>query len=126
MNNHCPCCVNTDRMLNSGLAFAVYDTCPVNEGHLLRIPERRYPRVLVSTKEELDAIADVLQQGKALLDGKYKPDGYNIGVNVGTASGQSILHVHIHLIPRFVGDVDEPLGGVRGVIPARQKYPPPR
>ena len=59
---------------------------------------------------------------KRIVDGKYHPDGYNIGVNVGEAAGQSIFHVHLHLIPRYAGDVPNPRGGVRGVIPAKQNY----
>lgn len=108
--------------MQNSLAFGMYDTSPVNEGHLLIVPKRHYRSVFESTREELEAIADLVQLGKSLLDVKYKPDGYNIGVNIGGASGQSIMHVNIHLIPRFWGDVDDPLGGIRGVIPVKQKY----
>lgn len=59
---------------------------------------------------------------KRIVDEKYHPDGYNIGINVGEAAGQSIFHVHLHLIPRYAGDVPNPRGGVRGVIPAKQNY----
>ena len=59
---------------------------------------------------------------KAIIDKEYKPDGYNIGVNIGEAAGQSVPHIHIHMIPRYRGDVENPKGGVRGVIPHRQKY----
>ena len=59
---------------------------------------------------------------KSIVNEKYHPDGYNIGINVGEAAGQSIFHVHLHLIPRYVGDVSNPRGGVRGVIPAKQNY----
>ncbi len=123
MEDKCPFCMNTNRVLQNSIAFALYDNWPVNKGHLLIIPKRHYPSVFESTHEELDAISDLLQRRKTLLDGKHEPDGYNVGVNVGMASGQTIMHVHVHLIPRFLGDVDDPLGGVRGVIPARQKYP---
>ena len=64
----------------------------------------------------------MLKHVKQLLDERYHPDGYNIGVNVNEAAGQSVFHVHMHLIPRYVGDVEEPKGGVRGVIPGKQKY----
>ena len=60
---------------------------------------------------------------KLLLDEKYSPDGYNIGINCGEAAGQTIFHVHVHLIPRYAGDVEHPRGGVRGVIPAKRNYP---
>ncbi len=125
MTRGCPFCAITSPVVENGLAFAVYDTSPVTEGHLLIIPKRHYPSLFEASREELEAIAELVRIAKSILDEKYRPDGYNIGVNIGTASGQTIMHVHLHLIPRFVGDVAEPLGGVRGVIPARQKYPSP-
>jgi diadenosine tetraphosphate (Ap4A) HIT family hydrolase len=124
MEGKCPFCRSPDRVLENPVAFAVYDTCPVNRGHLLIIPKRHYASLFESTKEEIDAIFDLLLRGKEMLDAGYRPDGYNVGVNVGSASGQTIMHLHVHLIPRFLGDMEDPLGGVRGVIPARQKYPP--
>lgn len=123
MKTDCPFCLPTKPILENALAFALYDSYPVNQGHLLVIPKRHYPSFFDSSREETDAIFDLIRQGKALLDSRFQPDGYNVGVNIGIASGQTIMHVHVHLIPRFFGDVAEPLGGVRGVIPARQKYP---
>ena len=64
----------------------------------------------------------VLDRVKELLDERYHPDGYNIGVNVGEAAGQTVMHLHIHVIPRYKGDVRDPRGGVRGVIPEKQGY----
>ena len=64
----------------------------------------------------------MLQNVKQILDKQYHPDGYNIGINVNEAAGQTVFHVHMHLIPRYHGDVPNPKGGVRGVIPDRQKY----
>ncbi|MGC9195153.1 MAG: HIT family protein [Syntrophobacteraceae bacterium] len=125
MTRGCPFCTIANPVVENELAFALYDTWPVTEGHLLIIPKRHYASIFEASREELEAIAELVKRGKAMLDEKYKPDGYNIGVNIGRASGQTIMHVHLHLIPRFVGDVAEPLGGVRGVIPARQKYPSP-
>ena len=64
----------------------------------------------------------MVNSAKAIIDQRHRPDGYNIGVNVGAAAGQTVFHLHIHVIPRFVGDVDEPRGGVRHVIPAKANY----
>jgi diadenosine tetraphosphate (Ap4A) HIT family hydrolase len=74
------------------------------------------------TKSEIASMQQMLIRVKKILDSKFKPDGYNIGVNVNEAAGQSVLHVHMHLIPRYKGDVENPRGGVRGVIPKRQNY----
>lgn len=123
MTTECPFCRISNPVLENDLAFAVYDTFPVNEGHLLVIPRRHYAGFFESTREEYAAILELVLQGKELLDARYGPSGYNVGVNVGTASGQTIMHVHVHLIPRYPGDIEDPVGGVRGVIPARQKYP---
>jgi len=74
------------------------------------------------TPEEKTAVMELVGQGKALLDQKLKPDGYNVGINSGSAAGQTVMHAHVHLIPRYRGDTDDPRGGVRGVIPEKQKY----
>lgn len=74
------------------------------------------------TKEEREAVFDLVDEGKKLLDEKYSPDAYNVGVNVGEYSGQSVMHVHVHLMPRYVGDTKYPKGGVRGVIPEKMSY----
>ena len=74
------------------------------------------------TPEEKTAVMELVGQGKALLDQELKPDGYNVGINSGSAAGQTVMHAHVHLIPRYRGDTDDPRGGVRGVIPEKQKY----
>ena len=91
-------------------------------GHLLILPRRHVAGFFDASANERAALIELLDAGKALLDERYRPDGYNIGVNVGAAAGQTVLHLHVHLIPRYRGDVAEPRGGVRGVIPARQNY----
>ena len=85
-------------------------------------PKRVYPDYFESTPEEIKGLKDLIFQAKEYLDKKYQPTGYNIGVNSGEDSGQTIFHLHIHLIPRYKGDVEDPRGGIRGVIPAKQKY----
>ena len=104
------------------LAYASYDTYPVTEHHCLIIPKRVYPDYFDSTLEELKGLNELIFKTKEFLDNKYQPTGYNIGVNSGEDSGQTVFHLHIHLIPRYKGDVDDPRGGVRGVIPSKQKY----
>ena len=124
MEKTCPFCNwGKSPLLMNSLAFAIYDKYPVTEGHTLIIPKRHYSDFFDSNKEERNAILSLLWEAKSFLDGKYKPDGYNVGINSGITAGQTILHFHVHLIPRYKGDMEDPRGGVRGVIPAKQKYP---
>jgi diadenosine tetraphosphate (Ap4A) HIT family hydrolase len=87
----------------------------VNKGHVLIIPRRHVATYFDATPDETNAIASLLAEVKAQLDAAFAPDGYNIGVNVGAAAGQTIFHLHVHLIPRYVGDVPDPRGGVRRI-----------
>jgi len=103
-------------------ALAFYDSFPVSRGHVLIIPKRHVASFFELSQEEYKAIIELLNQCKKMLDLKYNPDGYNVGVNIGEAAGQSVFHVHMHLIPRYKGDVETPRGGVRGVIPSKQLY----
>jgi len=119
----CPFC-NIDRefILDSDLCFAVYDRFPVSEGHILVIPKRHVKDYFNLNKEEIDRIWGMVTQVKDLIDSKNNPQGYNIGFNVGESAGQTIKHVHIHVIPRYKGDMEDPTGGVRHVIPGKGKY----
>ena len=123
----CPFCdLPSERVIASNeLAVAVIDGFPVNPGHTLVVPRRHVASWFDATQEEHVAIVALLETAKARLDGNSKPDGYNIGINVGAAAGQTIMHLHVHLIPRWAGDVDDPRGGVRFVIPARGNYREP-
>jgi len=118
----CPFCAQTDKVLKNDLAYACYDKNPVTEGHLLLIPFRHMAGFFDATRDERLALLSLLDEAKCLIDRLHRPDGYNIGVNVGTCAGQTIGHLHIHFIPRYQGDMANPRGGVRGVIPARQDY----
>lgn len=97
------------------LAVAFYDAYPVNEGHVLIIPKRHVETYFDATQDEKNAISLLLAKAKEKLDERFHPDGYNIGVNVGAAAGQTIFHLHVHLIPRYAGDVPDPRGGVRKI-----------
>jgi diadenosine tetraphosphate (Ap4A) HIT family hydrolase len=106
----------------NALAFAVRDRFPVSHGHTLVIPRREIPTWFDATREEQLALLDLVEQARARLDDELSPDGYNVGFNAGIAAGQTVMHLHIHVIPRFDGDVPDPRGGVRHVIPARANY----
>lgn len=102
--------------------IAIEDQFPVSPGHILIIPYKHFPDWFSITKEIQIDILEAIDFLKKYLDDQYQPDGYNIGINNGTAAGQTVMHVHIHLIPRYHGDAHSPRGGVRGVIPSKQQY----
>jgi diadenosine tetraphosphate (Ap4A) HIT family hydrolase len=104
-------------------AFAVYDGYPVTELHSLIIPKRHVSDIWELTTMELSFCWELIcRQKDAIKSQDNTVAGFNIGVNVGGAAGQTVFHAHIHLIPRRVGDIDEPRGGVRGVIPSKRAY----
>jgi len=120
----CPFC-NPSReeiVLAHDLCYARYDKFPVSPGHLLLGPYRHIPTLFDATDEELAALRALVREAKTLLDGRFHPDGYNVGVNVGKAAGQTVMHLHVHVIPRYAGDVADPRGGVRGAIPEKRMY----
>jgi diadenosine tetraphosphate (Ap4A) HIT family hydrolase len=119
---NCPFCSVDSAFARNRLAIALEDRNPVNRGHSLIIPIRHVESFFDTTSGERAAILELSDEVRAILDRKYQPDGYNLGINVGAAAGQTVFHVHLHVIPRFLGDVANPRGGVRGVIPARQSY----
>jgi len=118
------CNLPVNKIVDSNeLALAFYDSYPVTEYHTLIIPKRHVADYFELTKKERDAIDELLfSQKDRLLSLDKSITGFNIGINVGKDAGQSIFHVHAHLIPRRAGDMYEPKGGVRGVIPNKQKY----
>ena len=118
----CPFCEPREVILSNELAYVKFDINPVNPGHCLVIPFQHVADFFETTEDERLAMLVLADEAKALLDVSHKPDGYNLGLNVGTVAGQTVPHVHLHLIPRYAGDVEQPRGGVRGVIPARQSY----
>lgn len=125
-SNECIFCeiVTTDRVIDqTEHCFVIRDAFPVTEGHTLIIPKRHVADYFDLTSTETSEIQKLLHKHKSQIEQSDKSvDGYNIGINVGATAGQTVFHVHVHLIPRRIGDVENPKGGVRGVIPAKQKY----
>ena len=113
---------NRERLLENDIGFVIFDVFPVSDGHSLIIPHRVYSNYFDSTPNEIEGLHRLVIETKELLNRKFKPDGFNVGINCGEVSGQTIPHVHIHLIPRYMGDVENPRGGVRGVIPSKRDY----
>jgi diadenosine tetraphosphate (Ap4A) HIT family hydrolase len=107
---------------SNDLAFALYDGFPVSPGHALIIPRRLVATWFEATREEQIALFELIDTVKARLDAELQPDGYNIGINAGLAAGQTVMHLHVHLIPRFGGDVPDPRGGVRHLMPGKGNY----
>ncbi len=103
-------------LFENDLAVAFFDSYPVSKGHTLVIPKRHCKTYFDLNNKEIGAIFDLSQKVKDYLDKKYKPDGYNIGFNVLEAGGQTVMHVHMHIIPRYLGDSPRPRGGIRKII----------
>ena len=103
-------------------ACAFFDEFPVSNGHIIIVSKRHARTFFDLTNQEQRSIIGLLNKCKKYLDINYKPDGYNVGLNCEETAGQSVMHVHMHLIPRYNGDVDNPRGGVRGVIPNKKNY----
>jgi diadenosine tetraphosphate (Ap4A) HIT family hydrolase len=124
MNHNCIFCDWSTReiILEDEYAVAFYDAFPVNPGHVLVIPKKHVADFFDLDAELQSACLQLLNRAKVIVHERFAPDGYNIGINAGAAAGQTIFHVHFHLIPRYLGDIPEPRGGVRGVIPDRRSY----
>ena len=108
-------------LFENDLAVAFKDGMPVSKGHTLIIPKRHAVTYFDLAKEELEAMFDLSIKVKEYLDKEYHPDGYNVGFNVNEAGGQSVFHTHMHVIPRYKGDVENPRGGIRKVV-SRKKF----
>jgi diadenosine tetraphosphate (Ap4A) HIT family hydrolase len=124
MSTGCPFCTITreELLIERPLAVARRDLFPVSKGHTLISPRRHVVSFFETTAEERAEMMSLLDEAKAALDGEHRPAGYNIGVNDGAAAGQTVMHLHVHLIPRYAGDVPDPRGGVRWIVPATAKY----
>lgn len=105
-----------------GSAIAIRDAYPVSQGHTLLIPKRHIGSFFELSAMERSDILNLLDCAKVMVDKEFQPQGYNIGINDGPCAGQTVPHLHIHLIPRYTGDSLDPRGGVRWVLPEKAKY----
>ena len=124
-NNPCLFCntINKEYIFENNLAYSTFDSYPVSEFHLLIVPRRHIKNYFELTNDEMIACNKIILLSKNKIEKMDKTiKGFNIGINCGKVAGQSIMHCHIHLIPRREGDVENPQGGVRGVIPSKQHY----
>jgi len=112
----------SDYLAENDLAFAIPDGFPLSPGHTLVVPKRLVATWFDATAEEKFALVELVDVVKRKLDERFRPDGYNVGFNAGEAAGQTVPHLHIHVIPRYHGDVPDPRGGVRWVIPGKAAY----
>jgi diadenosine tetraphosphate (Ap4A) HIT family hydrolase len=124
MNKPCLFCTLPEAriIISNDLAIAVRDGFPVSRGHTLIIPKRHVATFFDTTTEERLSMFELMDKAKLALDAELHPAAYNIGVNDGAAAGQTISHVHIHLIPRYAGDNDDPRGGIRWIFPEKANY----
>ena len=122
--DECPfCTLPPDRIVaQSALALAVRDAFPVSPGHTLIVPRRHVGSFFEVTSAKRAEMLALLDAAKAQIDAAHRPDGYNVGINDGAAAGQTVAHLHMHLIPRYRGDVPDPRGGVRWVLAERARY----
>lgn len=121
---NCPFCYpdSCKIILINTHAIAIHDGFPVTSGHALILPKRHIASFFEATKEEQAALFDLLAEMQQIIQAELTPDGFNIGINDGAAAGQTVMHLHIHLIPRYLGDTEDPRGGVRWIMPEKAPY----
>ena len=115
----CELCSQHEVLLENALAYVRQDNNSLSRGHVLVVPKRHVSSFFDMTTEEQAAVLALLREIQKTIQQQHSPDGYNIGVNLGKAGGQSRMHVHVHLIPRYAGDVPDPSGGIRCVLTQR-------
>ncbi|KAA0446012.1 MAG: HIT family protein [Candidatus Thioglobus sp.] len=117
------CKLKNERIIGEcELTKSFIDSYPASAGHTLIVPKRHFANYFEATDDELLALGKAVQNAKKILDQEFAPDAYNIGINNGKPAGQSVMHLHIHLIPRYIGDVENPKGGVRWVLKNKANY----
>ena len=120
----CPfCTLPPERIIDSNeFGVVIRDGFPISPGHTLIIPKRHVGSFFEITQNERDALLMLLDKAKETIDEEFHPDGFNIGINDGASAGQTVPHLHMHLIPRYTNDQTDPRGGVRWIIPEKAKY----
>lgn len=116
------CSPNKETLIETALAYSIFDKFPVSKGHTLIIPKSHVSSYFELSLNEQISCNLLINEVKKYLDIKYKPDGFNVGINIGESAGQTIKHVHIHLIPRYKNDLPNPIGGVRNIFPLKGDY----
>ena len=120
----CPFCrlTKTDLTAENTFHQVIRDRFPISLGHSLIIPKRHVASLFDLTTEEFNALYELLHTTRQQLDAEYQPTGYNVGVNIGETAGQTVFHLHVHVIPRYVGDQADPRGGIRWIFPEKADY----
>ncbi|MBT3341347.1 MAG: HIT family protein [Planctomycetes bacterium] len=119
----CPFCTSTPTFIASNeSAFAIADGFPISKGHTLVIPKRCVESLFDLDDNERERVWDLVNEVRSLLHDAHSADGFNIGLNDGAAAGQTVMHAHVHVIPRYIDDCDDPRGGVRWICPERADY----
>ena len=118
----CELCKEQMTLFGDHHAYVRYDSNSLSKGHVIAVPRRHVADFFDMTWEEKTSILTLLDKARAEISREHSPDGYNIGVNIGKAAGQSRMHVHVHLIPRYAGDVANPSGGIRCVLSGRGQH----
>lgn len=120
----CPfCSPPRERVFHEGsLVFGLWDGFPLSPGHALIVPRRHIATWFDAVPDEQHELAEAIASARAAILERHSPDGFNVGMNLGEAAGQTVPHLHVHVIPRYAGDVEDPRGGVRWVLPQRAAY----
>lgn len=120
----CPFCApDASRVFHAGAnVLGLWDGFPVSPGHALLVPRRHVATWFEASSGERRELMDAIEVARAAIRARYQPDGFNVGMNLGAAAGQTVPHLHLHVIPRYAGDVADPRGGVRWVVPDRAAY----
>ena len=112
----CELCTPIDVLFENEQAYVQFERDSLSAGHVIVVPRRHVADFFQMSADEQDAVNQLLREAHAYITKRFSPDGFNMGVNIGKAAGQSRMHVHVHLIPRYAGDVADPKGGVRAVL----------